>query len=95
MHIKITRARIKMATSVIVGGSVAAIVGQVIRHNTDEPQNLPEKVQRKLGSYTIGSLVAGAATDKTDRIVDGLFDFFEKDDEETPEIEQKQTDPTE
>ena len=67
---------VKFAVNLVVGIGAYGITRQVIDNNTAEPDSRTEVVLHTAGSVAVAGLVSDAASDRTDKLVDDLFDIF-------------------
>lgn len=70
---KITRDHVKTVTGCIVGTSVTSVVKTIIKSNYT-PNNKFQSAELFVAAFTIGSMVASAATEHTNKKVDDLAD---------------------
>lgn len=91
MKIRITRKHIKILARVIIGGAVTAVVNQILRNNMNTPTGKLDKATQKVGSAVIGGMVADAAKDRSDELIDSVFEMTDKLKAEIEEIETEET----
>lgn len=72
------RTAVKFTLNAITGVGAYGLTRQIIDNNTDDPETVTEKVLHEGGSIAVAGLVADAASDRIDKMVDRVFDHFNK-----------------
>lgn len=65
----------KFLVAVVVGSGVTRIVNGIVRNNVN-PVTLWQKATTLAGSIVIGGIVAGAAKNETDEIIDAIVNNY-------------------
>lgn len=68
----------KNAASLVVGLSTTRVVGQIIRNNVDDPESITDQVAIASASFAIGGVVADAAREYTDKTIDQVVEWWQK-----------------
>ncbi len=67
---------VKTGISLLVTASVGQVVGQLIKNNTDPSEKFTEEVKYRVGAFAIGGLVAAAAAEHTNKMVDEAVSLY-------------------
>ena len=72
------RSIVKFAATAVAGVGAYGLTRQVIDNNTETPDTTTQKVLHEGGSIAVAGLVADAASDRIDNMVDNAFDAIDK-----------------
>lgn len=74
---KITRDHVKTVANFVVARSVSSVIVSIAHQNVT-PENRLQNVELFIGAYALGSMVASAAQDHTEKRIDQAADAIDQ-----------------